>query len=56
MHKFGWPQITMIVFLALGLYKELVHHGEPETGRHNFWAYLVAPAIEITVLKAGGFC
>ena len=55
MHKFGWPQITMIVFLALGLYKELVHHGEPETGNHNFWAYAFGVAVEIVVLKAGGF-
>ncbi len=55
MSALRWPQVTMIVVLSIGLYTELVRHGEPETGRHNFWAYLFGVVIEIIILKAGGF-
>ena len=55
MSKIGWPQVAMIVFIAIGLYNELMRHGEPQTGTHNFWTYAIGAAIEIALLKAGGF-
>ena len=55
MSTLRWPQVTMIVVISLGLYKELVLHGEQEKGKHNFWAYLFGAVIEIIILKAGGF-
>ena len=53
--KWGWPQIVIAALLALNLYNELLLHGQPETGKHNFWPMLFAVAFEIIVLKAGGF-
>lgn len=55
MSKWGWPQIVMAALLALNLYNELLLHGQPETGKHNFWPMLVAVAVEIIILRAGGF-
>ena len=55
MNGLGWPQVAMIVIMSLGLYKELIVHGMPETGKHNFWAYLIGTIIEVVILKCGGF-
>jgi len=55
MSSFGWPQIVMVGIITLNLYNELILHGEPETGFHNFWTMLFAVIVEVFILKAGGF-
>lgn len=51
----GWPQITYIVLIAIGMTKALVLHGQPQKTKHNFWASLIASAILIFILYCGGF-
>lgn len=50
-----WPQLLYLglIFLSLGL--ALGKHGEPQTGKHNFWAMSIGAIIQILILKAGGF-
>lgn len=49
------PQITLIAILALGLGLALAKHGEPITGKHNFWGTLIGDAILVSILIWGGF-
>lgn len=51
----AWPQITMIVLLALSLGVNLADHGKPKDGEHNFTHSLVSVAIFSTLLYCGGF-
>ena len=50
----GWPQITMIVLIALGVGISLAKHGEPR-GNHSFGASLFSAALSVGLLYAGGF-
>lgn len=49
------PQIILIIIMAMGLGIEMMQHGEPETGKHNFWSALLGKGILITLLWLGGF-
>ena len=49
-----WPQITMIVIFAMGLGISMVQHGKPQPPT-NFWVRLLATAIDLGILIAGGF-
>lgn len=50
-----WPQLVYLgsVFLSMGL--ALGKHGEPQQGKHNFFATAIGGIIQILILKAGGF-
>lgn len=50
----GWPQIAMIALMAAGGTIYLVKHGE-DKGTFNFFTWLVAAALELWILIAGGF-
>ena len=49
------PQIIIIALFALSLGANLMVHGQPKTGKYNFWTALLAAAIKIAVLWWGGF-
>jgi hypothetical protein len=49
-----WPQITLIVLFAAGTGMAMVKHGEPQCP-HNIWTTLIATAITVGLLIAGGF-
>lgn len=51
----GWPQITWLVIVMLGVGITLEQHGKPKTGKHNIWVTLVALGINVGLLNAGGF-
>lgn len=46
-------QVTMIVLIATELLLSLEKHGE--TKEINFWGALIGAAIEVGILKWGGF-
>lgn len=49
-----WPQITVIVLLAISGTINLFSHGKPK-GDYNFWAWLISFAIWMILLINGGF-
>jgi hypothetical protein len=51
----GWPQYVMIGLIAASIGMALAKDGEPRTGRWSFWISLLAAAINIGILYAGGF-
>lgn len=48
------PQIIMIVMMAMAVTISLCKHGENK-GKYSFWSTLLSVAIEVTLLKWGGF-
>ena len=50
-----WPQIVVIVLMAMGVTVHLVKNGEPSNTKFNFLAKLGATAIWAGLLYAGGF-
>lgn len=50
-----WPQLTILTIALLGLGIAAGKHGQPETGKHNFFLTLFSNAIVIWLLYAGGF-
>lgn len=48
------PQIIMIILCTISLTIDLLKHGESK-GEYNFWVSLMGAAIEIAILKWGGF-
>lgn len=50
----GWPQITLIVLMALSLGVTLANHGKPREP-YSFGIALVSTAIFWGLLYAGGF-
>lgn len=48
------PQIILIVLYAMSLAISLCKHGE-DKGKYNFWSSLIAAAIDVAILKWGGF-
>jgi len=49
-----WPQITMIVIMAINGGIFLVKHGN-QREPYNFWGYLISAIIMVTILYFGGF-
>lgn len=50
------PQIIMIVLWSIGLFDDLMHHGEyTEPRKRNFFASLLAVGILVGILVWGGF-
>ena len=50
----GVPQIVMLVLYLFNVVLSAVHHGE-EQGTYNVWTTLVGIAINLAILKWGGF-
>lgn len=50
-----WPQLVYLgmVFLSMGM--ALGKHGEPMTGKYNFFTTVISGILQILILKAGGF-
>jgi len=51
----GWPQITMLVLLALSLGVCLAKHGEPRNSNYSFWISLFSASLQVWLLWEGGF-
>ncbi|UXN70937.1 hypothetical protein N8A98_07040 [Devosia neptuniae] len=51
----GWPQITIIVLIALSVGINLAMHGKPRTGTHNVGYSILGSAIWLVPLYYGGF-
>lgn len=51
----GWPQILMMVLLAMDVGMNLAKHGETREGKYNFGVTLIADGIIAALLWAGGF-
>lgn len=49
------PQIIYIVIMSLSLGMDLMKHGEPREGNHNFWISFLSATIMILILYWGGF-
>jgi len=51
----GWPQIVIIVLLAMDVGLYLANHGKDKIGKYNFWIALISDGIFATILWLGGF-
>ena len=51
----GVPQIIMIALYIMSLGLCAVKHNKPREDKYNFWVALIGTAINITILKWGGF-
>ena len=49
------PQIIMIVLMAITLFNDMQHHGEPKKGTVNFWSTVLSLCISVALLWWGGF-
>lgn len=47
-------KIVLLAFLAMNLGIHLGKHGEPRTGRYNFWIELVAAATTLALYFGAG--
>ena len=50
----GIPQVVMLVICLLNVVMSAIHHGE-EQEPYNVWTTLVGIAINLAILKWGGF-
>lgn len=51
----GWPQIAVITICAMGIGISLEQHGKPKEGVENVWTTIIATAVFMALLWAGGF-
>lgn len=49
------PQIIYIAIITFGLFYNAVHHGELKNEHYNVWITMIATAIDIALMKWGGF-
>jgi len=49
------PQVIMIVLFTTKIVLNLIKHGERLEGKYNFWWAVIATAIDVAILKWGGF-
>lgn len=50
----GIPQVVMLVVCLINFVTSAVHHGEDQ-GPYNVWITMVGIAINLAILKWGGF-
>lgn len=50
-----WPQLVWLALVMIGLGVDVARHGQPKTGKYNFWSSLAAIPIAIAILYFGGF-
>lgn len=53
--KLEWPQVVMLALYFIQIGFSLSKHGEPKTGKHNFFVSVIATAIGAWILYKGGF-
>ena len=53
--NFGIWQIVYICLMVFSVGATMAKHGEPKEGNHNVIVTLIAAAIEIAIVAAGGF-
>ena len=51
----GWPQIVWIALTAANVGIISSKHGEPKTGKYNFWIALADAGLSAFLLYKGGF-
>ena len=51
----GWPQFAYLALLFIGLGLSLERDGKPKEGRHSLIVDVIATAIVVAILWAGGF-
>lgn len=51
----NWPQIAVIIFIALELGFHLAKNGEPRNDNYDFWWQFLSWAVLVAFLIAGGF-
>jgi hypothetical protein len=51
----GWPQITMLTMMVVGLICTAALDGEAKTGKHSFAVSLCGSAFSLWLLWSGGF-
>jgi len=52
---YGWPQLVMLAIFAVAIGTESANHGRSKRGHHNAFFIMVCVAVEVGILKAGGF-
>lgn len=50
-----WPQITMIILLAVSLGINLANDGKPKDEKYSFGITVISTIIQVFILKAEGF-
>lgn len=50
-----WPQLTYLALIVFSLGISLEQHGNPKTGKENFWTSMTASALTLFLLYQGGF-
>jgi hypothetical protein len=53
--KTNWPQITMMVLIAMKLWLYAVKDGEPRDGNYKFSVKIMETALIVWITWAGGF-
>lgn len=48
-------RIVFLAWLMLGLGCYLAKHGEPKTGKYDFWTALISTILQVLLLWGGGF-
>ena len=48
-------KIMVVILMAMSLGMHLAKHGEPRTGKYNFWAELFGSTVTLALLWGGGF-
>ena len=51
----GAPQLIYLALFFMGAGTEMMNHGKPREGEHNFFIYTVAKALVLGLLYWGGF-
>jgi len=51
----NWPQIILIIWMAMRVGISLTKHGEPKNGETSFWVTAISVIIIVFILYKGGF-
>lgn len=51
----GIPQLVYLAVVTFNLFYAAVHHGEQKDGKYSVWITMIATAIDIALMKWGGF-
>lgn len=50
-----WPQITVLVFMCIGIGLDIQRHGELREGKYNVFSTIVSNIVTAAILYFGGF-
>lgn len=53
--EMNWPQIILIIWMAMRVGISLTKHGEPKNGETSFWVTAISVIIIVFILYKGGF-